>query len=429
MLSKAEKAKEYGKQSRLIHGDWRQSAIDYSRAMVPPVSSSATYGMDTSVFGGKRPLDFLMELEDLTRLPFYIYTRFDDPTNSLLEDRIALAEGGETALVFASGMAAITAALLTNFSAGDEVLYHRSVYGNTHSVMTKWLPRFGVKTTALDFNADEALSEAITEKTMIVYFETPVNPLIDLVDIQKVRNIVDDAEKRLGRPSQIQIILDNTFATPCCQRPLEQGANMVVCSLTKSIGGFGVDLGGAIVGSKENRAAYVMYREEMGAVLSPKAAWNMLTFGFPTLEIRMKAMQENAVKVAQFLEKHPKVRRVNYPGLESHPQHEIARRQMRDFNGDFAPGSLLYFELDTDDENAAERFTVHASDKSYCISLAVSFGQPKTLLENPYNMTHLLVSEEEKKSMGITRTGMRLSVGLEKPEDIIRDLNDCLDEL
>jgi len=429
MPDKSENSESYSKQTRLIHNDWKQTKLDYSHAMVPPVSSSVTYGMDTSVFGGKKPLEFLMELDDLTRLPFYIYSRFDDPTSSLLENKVALAEGGETALVFASGMAAIMAALMTNLSAGDEVLFHKVIYGNTHGVMTNWLPRFGVKTVSLDFTDESSLSEAINEKTRVVYFETPVNPLVNLVDIEAVRRIVDDAEKRLGQPGQMKIIVDNTFPSPFCQRPLEYGVDMVVASLTKSMGGFGVDLGGVVVCRNEARAPLVMYREETGAILSPKAAFNVLTFGLPTLSVRMRAMQETALEVARFLEDQSKVRRVNYPGLESHPQHAIAKKQMRDFKGNFAPGSMMYFELDTDDDRIVERFTEHAGDRCYGVSLAVSLGHVSTLMENPYNMTHLLMSEEDKEAIGLKSSGMRLSIGLEDPSDIAADLKACLDKM
>ncbi|MBI5115288.1 aminotransferase class I/II-fold pyridoxal phosphate-dependent enzyme [Candidatus Poribacteria bacterium] len=426
MPDKAEHADAYTKQSRLVHGDWKQAELDYSHALTPPISSSVTYSMDSSVFGGKRPLEFLMELDDLSKLPFYIYARFDDPTWSLLEHKVALAEGGETALVFGSGMAAITAALMANLSAGDEVLYHHVLYGNTHGLMTGRLPRFGIKTLSLDFNDQQALAGAISEKTRIVYLETPVNPLVNLVDIAAVRKVVDDAEKRLGQSGQIQVIVDNTFPTPFCQRPIEHGADMLVCSLTKAMGGFGVDLAGAIVGRKDIRLGLVMFREETGGVLSPKAAWNVVTFGLPTLSVRMRAMQASALEIARFLDDHPKVRKVNYPGLESHPQHSIARKQMRDFKGNFAPGSMLYFELDTDDDRAIERFTGHVGDNAYCLSLAVSLGHTSTLVENPYNMTHMLMSEEDKEVMGLKRSGMRLSVGLEDAGDIITDLKECL---
>ena len=167
----------------MVHGDWKQMELDYSRALVPPISSAVTYSMDTEVFGGKRPIEFLMELEDFSRLPFYHYQRFDDPTWSLLEHKIAAAEGGETALVFATGMAAVTAALMLNVSAGDEILYHHAIYGNTHALVAETLPRFGVKSIGLDFCDESALAEAINENTRIVYFETPVNPLVKLVDI------------------------------------------------------------------------------------------------------------------------------------------------------------------------------------------------------------------------------------------------------
>ncbi len=429
MPDKSRRAEEYSKQSRMVHGDWKQAKLDYSHAMVPPISSSVTYDLNSEVFGGKSPTEFMMSLDDWSRLPFYIYTRFDDPTNSLLETKIALAEGGESALVFGSGMGAITAALLTSLGPGDEILYHHVLYGNTHGFITKWLPRFGMAIKQLDFTDIESLSNAISEKTRVVYFETPVNPLIELVDIAAVRSAVTEAEKKLGMEGQIRIIVDNTFATPFCQRPIELGVDMVVLSLTKAMGGFGVDLGGAIVGKNEIRAPLVMYREETGAILSPKAAWNVVTFGIPTLPVRMRAMQESAMQVASFLDDNRKIRKVRYPGLKSHPQYSIAQRQMRDFKGNFAPGFMLYFEIDTDDAAAMERFTGHAADNCYCLSLAVSLGGTATLLENPYNMTHLFMSDEEKDEAGIKRSGVRMSVGLEDPDDIIRDLKEALDKI
>jgi len=228
---------------------------------------------------------------------------------------------------------------------------------------------------------------------------------------------------------QIRIIVDNTFATPFCQRPLELGVDIVVLSLTKAMGGFGVDLGGAVVGKNEIRAPLIMYREETGGVLSPKAAWNVLTFGIPTLPARMRAMQESALQIAAFLEDNQKIRKVRFPGLKSHPQYAIAQKQMRDFKGNFAPGFMIYLEIDTDDDRAMERFTGHAADNCYCLSLAVSLGGTATLLENPYNMTHLFMSEEEKEEAGIKRSGIRMTVGLEDPADIIHDLKECLDKI
>ncbi|RJP23745.1 MAG: aminotransferase class I/II-fold pyridoxal phosphate-dependent enzyme [Candidatus Abyssobacteria bacterium SURF_5] len=429
MSEKTERGEQYSKQSRIVHGDWKQTGVDYSHAMIPPISSTVTYDLNSKVFGGKSPMEFLMGLEDWSRLPFYIYSRFDDPTNMLLENKITLAEGGETTLVFGSGMAAITAALLTSLGPGDEILYHHILYGNTHGLITKWLPRFGMKIKGLDFTDEQALTEAISENTRVVYFETPVNPLIELVDIARVRAIVDAAEKKMGQQGQVRIIVDNTFATPFCQRPIELGVDVVVLSLTKAMGGFGIDLGGAIVGKNEIRAPLIMFREETGGVLSPKAAWNVLTFGIPTLPVRMKAMQESASQIATFLGDHRKIKKVNFPGLPSHPHHQIAKKQMRDFKGSFAPGSMLYFEIDTDDDRAMERFTAHAGDNCYCLSVAVSLGNTATLLENPYNMTHLFMSEEEKEEAGIKRSGIRMSVGLEDPDDIIRDLKEALEKV
>jgi cystathionine beta-lyase/cystathionine gamma-synthase len=427
MDEKGDRPQEYARQTRLVHGDWKHTRVDYSHALRAPVSSSTTYSLNTSLFDGKSMAEFVLGLENPIPLPFYLYSRFDDPTCSLLEHALALAEGGESALTFASGMAAVTAALMAHLSAGNEILYHRAIYSGTHGLMTRWLPRCGIKTVPLDFNDRESLLGAISEETRIVYFETPVNPLVELVDIAATRRMVDQARERLGTSDQIRMIVDNTFPSPFCQRPFDHGADMVVCSLTKALGGFGVDMGGAVIGHKDAMGAVFMYREESGGILSPKAAWNILTFGIPTLAVRMKAMQESAGEVARFLEGQSRVRRVNYPGLASHPQNDVARRQMRDFNDGFAPGSMVYFELDTDDDSVIQKFTGTIADKSYCISLAVSLGHTSTLLENPYNCTHFLMPAEEKDVIGMKRSGMRLSLGLEDTGDIIRDLKLALD--
>lgn len=223
--------------------------------------------------------------------------------------------------------------------------------------------------------------------------------------------------------------MDNTFATPYCQRPLTFGADLVVHSLTKNIGGFGTDMGGAVIAPREYYNLLMAYRKDFGGVLSPKNAWSILVYGLPTLGARMANQQKTALKVAQFLASHPRVTKVNYPGLESFPQADLARRQMVSYEGKFAPGSLLYFVIADPGGSgrAADRLVDFLAENSYTITLAVSLGQIKTLIENPYSMTHSNMPAEDKKALGIEPGGIRISVGLEDWHDIIEDLDAALD--
>jgi len=223
--------------------------------------------------------------------------------------------------------------------------------------------------------------------------------------------------------------VDNTFATPYCQRPLTLGADLVCHSLTKNIGGFGTDMGGAVIGPHNYYNLLMAYRKDFGGVLSPKNAWPILVYGLPTLGARLANQQKTAAKVAQFLESHPKVERVFYPGLESFPQKDLAHRQMVGYDGKFAPGSLLYFILKDapGSSRAADRLVDFVAQYAYTITLAVSLGQLKTLIENPYSMTHFNLPPEEKARCGIHPAGIRLSVGLEDWHDILDDLRDALE--
>ena len=423
---------QYKLRTRLIHGSFATGKWDYDHHVVPPQSSSATYRLTSVERGAEGFSEFATDIAQTA--PIYIYDRLDEPTRGMLEENLAVAEGGEIAVAFATGMAAISAAIASQLHAGEQVVAHRILYGCTHSLLTNWLPRFGVHTDFCDLTRPETLRDVVGGNCRVVYFESPVNPTMELIDIAAVRRAVDELNAEVvkgDRPEQerIRIIVDNTFASPYCQRPLELGADVVVQSLTKAIGGFGTDMGGVVIGAKANYHDWMLYRKDYGGVLSPKAAWPFLVYGLPTLATRMVNQQKTALRVAEHLEKHPKVARVLYPGLPSFPQYELARRQMVSYDGKFAPGSLLYFELNgthTEAEKAGVRFVDYVAEHAYTVTLAVSLGQIKTLIENPFSMTHAVVPAEEKLASGLHPGGIRLSLGLEDWHDIIADLDAAL---
>jgi cystathionine beta-lyase/cystathionine gamma-synthase len=261
----------------------------------------------------------------------------------MFEETLCFAERGEFCVTFATGMAAIAAAFGITVKTGEEVVCHQMVYGCTYSLLTNWFPRYEIGVRYVDLRQPSNLEAAITEKTRVVYFETPVNPTLDVIDIRAVQKLVKKANAKRPDEEKIEIIVDNTFATPCCQRPLGHGADLVVHSLTKGIGGFGTDMGGAVIGKSRYEDSIMLYRKDFGGALSPKVAWTIMAHGLPTLVLRLKRQQETAAQVVEFLTAQRKIFRVRYPGLGSDPDHETARRQMTDFDGNFAPGSMIYF--------------------------------------------------------------------------------------
>ena len=427
----AGKKDRYRMRTHLIHGNPDTKLWDYDHHVIPPISSSATYRLGSTHRGIQGFMEFANDdAQPPQHVPIYIYDRLDEPTRGMLEENLAYAEGGDAAVCFATGMAAISAALGVTVKNREEIIAHQVLYGCTYSLLTHWLPRTGVHTRFVDLTKPEALENAITDRTRAVYFETPVNPTLQLIDIAAVRRSVDAVNQHRKHP--IRIIVDNTFATPYCQRPLDHGADVVVHSLTKDIGGFGTDMGGAVIVPQELHDLLLFYRKDFGGVLAPRSAWDFLVYGLPTLATRMVNQQKSALKIAQFLEQHPKVAHVSYPGLESFAQHELARQQLIDYRGNFAPGSMLYFSLqnDQDGENrSGEAFIDYIADHAYTITLAVSLGQIRTLIENPYAMTHAALPEEEKRARGVEPGGIRLSVGLEDWHDIIADLDEALDHV
>jgi cystathionine beta-lyase/cystathionine gamma-synthase len=425
---------KYSKETHLIYGKAFTTKWDYNHHVVPPVSSSTTFRLDSVERGalGFSEFEHFSELPD-SEPPIYIYDRLGEPNKEILEENLAAAESGETAVTFASGMAAISGVLGILTKSGDEIIAHKTLYGCTFSLLNNWYPRYNIKTVKVDLTNPKNLDEAITDKTKVVYFETPANPNLELIDIEAIVKKVAEYNKNRSEENQIKVVVDNTFATPFCQRPLEWGVDFVVHSLTKNIGGFGTDIGGVVIGKKKYRDILMLYRKDFGGVLSSKSAWPIMVYGLPSLAIRMIREIDNAMKVAQFLAQHPKVEFVNYPGLPSFKFYELAKKQMRDFHGNFAPGNMIYFALKGNSpEEGREKGRAmmnYIAQNAYTLTLAVSLGHVRTLIEHPGSMTHSMIPAEEQIKEGIDPAGIRMSIGLETADDIIKDLEDALNQV
>ncbi|HHX24776.1 MAG TPA: methionine gamma-lyase [Thermoanaerobacterales bacterium] len=340
----------------------------------------------------------------------YIYTRLGNPTLSELEAKIAALESGQAALGTASGMAAISTALLTLLKKGDHIVAGDTLYGCTHGLIHEMLPQYGIEVTMVDTSNIENIEEAIKPNTKVVYVETPANPTMKLVDLKKT---AETAHKHGAR-----LVVDNTFMSPYLQRPIELGADLVVHSATKYIGGHGDVIAGLIIGPKDLiDIMRIPYLKDFGGVLSPFDAWLLLR-GIKTLGVRMDRHCANAQKVAEYLERHPSIDAVYYPGLTSHPQHDLAKRQMDGFGG------MMSFEL----KGGLEAGKILMNNVKM-ISLAVSLGCVDSLIQHPASMTHSPVPREERLKAGITDGQVRLSVGIEDVEDIIEDLDQALNKV
>jgi len=340
----------------------------------------------------------------------YIYTRLGNPTVAELEEKIAALEGGEAALGAASGMAAISTALLSLLKQGDHVVAGDTLYGCTHGFIHEMLPQYGIEVTMVDTSDLSNIEKAMKPNTKVVYVETPANPTMKMVDLKGASDIAHRHGARL--------IVDNTFMSPYLQRPIEHGADVVVHSATKYIGGHGDVIAGLIISSKELiDNMRIPYLKDFGGVLSPFDAWLLLR-GLKTLGIRMERHCINAQKVAEYLEKHSMIEKVHYPGLLSHPQHELAKKQMDGFGG------MMSFEL----KGGLQAGKVLMNNVKM-ISLAVSLGCVDSLIQHPASMTHSPVPREERLKAGITDGQVRLSVGIEDVEDIVADLDQALKEV
>lgn len=389
-----------GLATRAIHHGYDPK--DHQGALTPPLHLTSTFAFDSAeagaaVFAGETP--------------GYMYSRLGNPTLDLLERRMADLEGAEAGLAVASGMGAICATLWTFLSPGDELVADTTLYGCTFAFMRDGLARFGVTVTHVDMTDLDALRTALSPRTRVVYFETPANPNMRLVDIAAV--------SRLAAAHGAKVIVDNTYATPVLTRPLEHGAHIAVHSATKYLGGHGDLLGGLALGSADDMAQVRVsgLKDLTGAVMAPFNAMLILR-GLKTLTLRMARHSDSALAIARMLEAHPAVASVQYPGLDSFPQRALAVRQMS------GAGGIIAFELKgglTAGRTMMNRLRM--------IHRAVSLGDAETLIQHPASMTHSPYTPEERAAHGIAEGLVRLSVGLEDVDDIAADLRQALDSV
>lgn len=416
--------------SRLIHGEAKTTKWDFSHHVVPPMPSSVTFRLSSAARGAQGFAEFAAPTSQRgKRRPIYIYDRLDEPIRGMLEENLAAAEGADTSVTFASGMAAISAVFLLLCRAGDDVVAHRTLYGCTHSLLSSWMPRLDVTTRFADLADPARLARLISPRTRVVYVESPTNPTLEVLDLGGLAEVVAKANRRRRPEARVRLVVDNTFTSPLGQRPLAHGADLVVASLTKHLSGFGTDLGGMVAGPKEHESGLFLVRKDFGGVLASKNAWPILVYGLPTLAVRLAAQQERALTVARFLEAHPKIASVRYPGLDSFPWKNLARAQMTDPAGHFMPGTLVYFVMKgapAKARKAAQRVVDHVARNAYTLTLAVSLGHVRTLIEHPASMTHAALDAKAQVAAGIDPGGIRLSVGLEDPRDLVADLEDAL---
>lgn len=424
---------KYSMETHVIYGKNVSDKWDYSHHVTAPISSSTTFRLDSVERGAQGFQQFANTESFGDEAPIFIYDRLGEPNKDMLEENLAYVEKGEMAVTFASGMGAISAVLGVLAKSGDEIITHSTLYGCTISLFNNWYSRYNIAVKPIDLTDLKNFSNTVNEKTKVVYLETPANPNLDIIDLIELKKLVDEVNETRAEKNHIKIVVDNTFSTPFCQRPIELGADFVVHSLTKGIGGFGTDMGGVIVGPKKYRDMILLYRKDFGAVLNTKSAWAILTYGLPTLPLRQKQQIKSAMRIAEFLEAHPKIYFVNYPGLPSYKYHELAKQQMVDFNGNFAPGSMIYFTLKGDSAEQRKligaKFMDYVADHAYTMTLAVSLGHTRTLIEHPASMTHSVVPPDQLEARGIDAGGVRLAIGLENTEDILLDLDEALKQL
>jgi O-succinylhomoserine sulfhydrylase len=340
--------------------------------------------------------------------PGNIYSRFTNPTTQAFERRLAAMEGGEACVATASGMAAIMSLCVALLQGGDHIVSSRSVFGTTTTLFDKYLPRFGIDTSWVGMNDLQEWKQAIRAKTRLLFLETPSNPLTEVADIRALAD--------LAHENDCLLVVDNCFCTPALQRPLDFGADLVVHSATKYLDGQGRIVGGAVVGPRQLVAEEIFaVIRTTGPSMSPFNAWVTLK-GLETLSLRMKAHSQQAMQLADFLLQHPGVEHVYYPGLESHPQHQLAQSQQQGFGG------VVSFEVRGGRENAWKLI-----DATQMLSITANLGDVKTTITHPATTTHGRVSDELKRQVGITEGLIRVAVGLESLEDILADLSRGLD--
>ncbi len=335
-----------------------------------------------------------------------LYSRFSNPNTTEFVNKIVAMEGAEAGYAFATGMAAVFSTFGALLNAGDHIVSCRSIFGSTHSLFTKYLPKWNIETSYFKISEPEKIESLIKPSTKVLYAETPTNPAVDILDLEILGTI--------AKKYNLLLVIDNCFATPYLQNPIKFGADLVIHSATKLIDGQGRVLGGVTVGKEDLIREIYLFSRNTGPAMSPFNAW-VLSKSLETLSIRVEKHCENALKVAQFLEDHPKVNLVKYPFLASHPQHEIAKKQMR------LGGNIVAFEINGGIE--AGRTFLNAI--KMC-SLSANLGDTRTIVTHPASTTHSKLSIEDRLEVGITGGLVRCSVGLENVEDIINDLKQAL---
>jgi len=370
-------------------------------SLATPLYQTSTFIFDNANQGAQR---FAGEEEG------YIYSRLGNPTTRQLEMRVAAMEGLEDAAATATGMGAVSGALLANLQCGDHIISSKAVYGCSYALMSHMLTKFGIEVTFVDMTSPKNIEEAIQENTKVIFLETPINPNLVVLDIEAIANI--------AKKHDILSIVDNTFLTPVLQQPGKFGIDIVVHSATKYLNGHGDVVAGIICGSSEMIMNIKMTAlKDIGATMSPHDAWLILR-GIKTLPIRMERHCNNAQAVAEFLEAHEAVSHVYYPGLKSHEGNKFIGNQMK------AAGGVIAFEINSD-LAGGEAFI----NRMKLFSIAVSLGDAESLIQHPASMTHSPYTQEERLEAGISDTLIRISVGLENVEDLIADLSQSLAEI
>jgi len=369
--------------------------------VVPPIYQTSTFKFESADHGGAL---FAGKQKG------YIYTRMQNPTIEAMEDAVAILEGGYKSLGCASGMAAIHTVFASLLQAGDHVVCSKSVYGPTNTLLATVLSKFNIKTTFVNTSDTKKIEEAIKTNTKIIYVETPGNPTLETTDLETVAN--------LAHKHNAKLVVDNTFMSPILQRPFDFGTDIVVHSMTKFLNGHADVVAGIIVVKDDE--TYLHFRKtlnQIGGVIDPFNSF-LVHRGLKTLAIRMKKHSENAIVIAEFLENHPKVDWVRFPGLKSFPNYEVAQKQHK------APGGMISFEL----KGGLEAGKILMNSVVLC-QLAVSLGGVETLIQHPASMTHLTMGKEARETAGITDGLVRLSVGIEHVDDIIDDLTLALNKI
>lgn len=373
-------------------------------SLTMPIYQTSTFYFDSCEQGGRR---FAGEEGG------YIYTRLGNPTTTVLENKIAALEGGEACAAASSGMGAISSCLWSIAGAGKHIIADETLYGCTFALLSHGMTQYGVEVTFTDLSKLENLTANLRENTVAVYLETPANPNLKITDIELLSKTAHEYNP------EILVVCDNTFASPALQNPLKLGADVVVHSATKYLNGHGDVIAGFVVGSAEFITKVKMFglKDMTGATLGPFESWLILR-GLKSLEIRVERHTASAKKIAEYLYNNDKVEHVNYPGLPTHPGHEIAKRQMKDFGG------MISFEI----KGGKEAGMKFCNALKLC-TIAVSLGDAETLIEHPASMTHSTYGPEDLKAAGISAGLIRLSVGLENADDIIADMQQAFDSI